>query len=287
MGAGSIVTESNIMTFPAPFIHISALMRTGSTMLSEALTQLPRSFIFLEPYWGLNSFSVRGPVYEQLKAYDVDLNRFLRIRRPMAFLTRRLRPLGIMQDFTIREIKRALFPQLSAIGVQQVGVKEIKHSGWEHYVRHFPDMKMIMLGRDPRDLYISAYRKWEKGTTLWHGSFTPRSAAQQLNAQFLKQLKMRDHVECLEIRYEELCTNPGVVAKILSFTESPLDTVGEVGHFIQNHPKRRHEYLKHGNVISKQSVNRWKREPNRALADDAYTFACLMSQYTSFWDYDA
>lgn len=255
-------------------------------MLSEALTQLPRSFIIMEPYWGLNSFSVRKPVYVQLARQGIDLDRFLRIRRPMAFLIRRLRPLGIMQDFMIREAKRALFPQLRAIGVQQVGVKEVKHKGWEHYVRHFPDMKMIMLGRDPRDLYISAYRKWQYGTMLWHGPFTPSTAAEQFHAHFLRQVQMHEHVDSIQIRYEELCTDPSVVRDILSFIESPLERAGEVGQFMQLNPKRQHEHLKHGNVISNRSLNQWQREEDRALVEDAFAFAGLMRSYTSFWGYD-
>lgn len=255
-------------------------------MLSEALTQLPQSFVFLEPYWGLNSFSVPEPVYERLKQRNVDLNRFLRIRGPIAFLIRRLRPFGIMQDFMIREVKRALIPQLQAIGVQQVGVKEIKHGGWEHYLRNFPGLKMLMLGRDPRDVYISAYRKWQTGTTQWPGPFTPESAAEALSAQFSIQLKMRETVACLDIRYEELCTDPQTIQNILSFSESPLETLGGVGQFIRAHPKRRLEYQLHGAVISDRSVNRWQEEHDGALLEDAYKFAEFMPAYTSFWGYD-
>lgn len=274
------------MTLARPFIYISALMRTGSTMLSEVLTQLPQAFIFNETHLGKNTFSLSPPDLERLRAYGLDMHAFLRLRLPLAFILRRLRPIWPKQDFMIRELKHKLIPQLGALGLQQVGIKEIKHEGWKHYVRHFPELKMVMLGRDPRDLYISAFRKWQQGTTRWHGPFTPNSAAEQLNAQFSRQLQMREKVDCLDVRYEDLCSDPKVVENILSFSDSPLTNAGAVGQFIHAHPKRRHEYRKHGAAISKQSVNRWQREQDGLLLKDAVKFASLMPVYTSFWNYE-
>lgn len=274
------------MTLARPFVYISALMRTGSTMLSEVLTKLPHAYIFNEPHLGKNAFSLSAPDLERLAVYGVDIHAFLRFRLPLAFVLRRFRPIWPNQGFMIREVKNSLGPQLDAIGVKQLGVKEIKHEGWQYYVQHFPDLKMVMLGRDPRDLYISAFRKWQKGTTLWQGPFTPRSAAEQLNAQFSRQMHMREHVDCLEIRYEDLCSDSRVVENILSFCDSPLKIAGEVGQFIQAHPKRRHEYQKHGAIISKHSVNRWQRERDGSLLEDAHEFAALMPEYSTFWGYD-
>lgn len=274
------------MKLPTPFIYISALMRTGSTMLSEALTQLPHSIIFLEPYWGLNSFSLHAPGLKQLRARGVDLERFVKLRRPMAFLLRRLRPLGVMQDFMIREVKRTLVPQLLAIGVQQIGVKEIRHVGWQHYVRHFAGMKMIMLGRDPRDIYLSTYRKLQLGGMTWHEPVTPETVARHLNAHFSLQLEMSQQVDCLTIRYEELCTDPFQLPRILSFCQSPLESAGTVGSFLSSHPIRKGEYQRHGDTISDRSVFRWQREENKKLLDEAFECAALMPEYIAFWDYD-
>lgn len=274
------------MMLSHPFIYISALMRTGSTMLSEALTQLPQTYIFHESHLGKNTFSLSNPDCERLYEYGVDMRAFLRFRLPFAFVLRRLRSIWPKQDFMIGQVKGSLIPELHRIGVQQVGVKEIKHEGWQHYVRHFPELKMLMLGRDPRDLYISAYRKWQAGTTQWTGEFTPESASAELGAQFSRQLEMREHVACLDIQYEKLCIEPQAVQNILVFSESPLERIGAVGQFIQSHPKRRQEYQTHGAVISDQSVNRWRREDDKVLLKDAYRFANLMPAYTSFWGYD-
>jgi hypothetical protein len=268
-----------------PFVYISALMRTGSTALSEALTQLPDSFIFHETHLGKNTFSVSTPDQAQLSAYGVDLRAFLRLRLPVAFLLRRLRAFRPVQDFMIKEVKRVLIPRLQAIGMQQIGCKEIKHRGWEHVVQHFPDLKMVMLGRDPRDVYISAYRKWLLGTTAWRGRFTPRTAARRLEGQFTRQMQMRDHVECLTIRYEDLCTDPAVLQCVIQFTHSPVTGTGEIGRYLRSDPKRRHEYDLHGREISRKSVFRWRHEVDRKLLAQANEFSALMPRYTSFWGY--
>ena len=42
-----------------PLIYIASLRRTGSTVLSEALTSLPHSFIFREPYLSGGEFRVQ------------------------------------------------------------------------------------------------------------------------------------------------------------------------------------------------------------------------------------
>lgn len=274
------------MMFPTPFIYISALMRTGSTMLSEALTQMPQSFIFLEPYWGLNSFSVGAPIHERLLLHGINMRQFLRLRGTLAFLIRRLRPLGIGQDFMIREVKRSLFPQLRSIGMQQVGVKEIKHKGWQNYVRHFPDMKVVMLGRDPRDLYLSAYRKLQLGSTAWQGPVNPETVAENLSTFFSRQLRLRDNADHITVRYEDLCTDPAIMGKILSFCQSPLENVGDIGQFLRSDPIRDREHQRHGATISDQSVYRWQGEQNQTLLEDAFQFARLMHEYTSFWGYD-
>ena len=44
------------------------------------------------------------------------------------------------------------------IGVEQLGIKEIRSKGWENVVACEPNIKFIINGRDPRDIYISYYQ---------------------------------------------------------------------------------------------------------------------------------
>ena len=81
---------------------------------------------------------------------------------PTAFMLRRLRFLGFPQDYFIKEFKYKLLPKLLKV-VSQIGVKEIRHAGWENYIRQFPDLKVVMSGRNPRDIYLSLTRLWETG----------------------------------------------------------------------------------------------------------------------------
>lgn len=269
-----------------PFVYISALMRTGSTVLSEALTQLPKSFIFYETHLGKNAFSLSSLDQRYLKKYGVDVEGFLRIRRAFAFGLRRLRKFWPKQDFMIGQVKQFLVPQLSDAGFQQIGVKEVKHEGWKHFVKHFPKLRMVMLGRDPRDIYLSGFRKWQRGTVRWSGPFSPESLARALSAQFHRQLRMSAHVACLLVRYEDLCTDPRVFRRVLQFTESPVTDVGEIGRFLGAHPDRRHEHLLHGEQLSQRSVWRWKREKDQQLVSRGVRFASLMSGYSAFWGYE-
>lgn len=81
-----------------PFIYVSSLMRTGSTVLSEALTRFPYSFIFREPHLGKNYFALKDLDTELFAERDVDLRRFVRSPIP---------GIGKIGAFNARHRKRA------------------------------------------------------------------------------------------------------------------------------------------------------------------------------------
>lgn len=267
-----------------PFIYISGLPRTGSTLLSEALTRLPDAFILNEPHLGKNYFAVQAADAERLAELGIDLHRFRRRKLGKAFLLRRLRPFGFPQDYLLRRFKAELVPDLLA-QIEQIGVKEIKHQGWENYAEHFGGMKAVMLGRDPRDLYLSYYRLWKTGVVSWEGQFNPRTVSDFYTQEFRKQLRMREIVDTLCVRYEDLCTKPEVFDSIKRFVSSPLDGVGEIGAFVSRHPIRRDEQARHGIAISSNSVSRWRAEADTELLSMAEEFCLRMKAYRNFWDY--
>lgn len=269
-----------------PFIYIASLPRTGSTLLSEILTQLPHSFIFHEPHLGKNYFAFQHNDQAKLKPYDVDLARFRKLRLPLAFFFRRLRIIGYRQDYMVQEFKHKLIPQLSE-NLFQIGVKEIKHAGWQNYVRHFPEMKVVLTGRDPRDIYISMFEKWRRGSMLWKGSFSPNEVAARLRAEFQRQLSLRTATDTMLVKYEDLCTDPELPQKVRDFVNSPIPHIGEVGSFVATHPRRVNEYDVHGKQITDKRVNRWRKEPDEKLLEDAHAFFSLMDHYCEFWQYDA
>ena len=105
--------------------------------------------------------------------------------------------MGIRQDYMLSEFKRDIL-QNYAIFARQIGVKEIKHEGWQNYIRHFLSMRVVMLGRDPRDVKISYFKKWQRKNIFWQGPFDPESVAAFFNRQF--QLALRNMTECMTVR---------------------------------------------------------------------------------------
>lgn len=268
----------------APFIYISALPRTGSTVLSEALTRVPESFIFHEPHLGKNYFAVKESDRQTVLACGIDLYEFTRWRLPIAFVQRRLRPIGFPQDYMVRAFKQKIIPEIQPC-IRQIGVKEIKNKGWENYLKHFPEMKTIILARDPRDIYLSYYRKWKRGTVAWKGPFNPHTVAGFLQSEFALQKEMMQHTDHLLIRYRDLCNDPDVFNEIKEFVGSRITDKGEIGKFIRTHRNRVREYAIHGGRITTKSVQKWKREENRKLLAEALEFHSAVPEYTGFWGY--
>lgn len=267
-----------------PFVYISALMRTGSTLLSEVLTQLPYAFIFREPHIGKNDFQVKPDDVARWAAYGVDLEGWLRLRLVFAFLQRRLRRFGYRQDYMVRTFKYSLMPALTA-SVSQVGVKEIRNRGWRNYVRHFPDMAVVMTGRDPRDIYLSIYYRWASGVLPKREPVTPSGIAEELVQEFALQRQVAAVTRHMKVRYEDLCNSPDVMNRVRSFVRSPVPTMGTVGQFIGRHPTRTSEYALHGDAITDQRIRRWAREPDQELVAQAQDVFDLMTEYCDYWGY--
>lgn len=267
-----------------PFVYIAALMRTGSTVLSESLTNLPQAFIFREPHIGKNTFRAKPADIALFKEHGLDLDAFLKFRNPLAFVLRRFRFAGLSQDYMVRALKFRLLPRMAHIA-QQVGVKEIDNRSWQNYYQHFPDMRVILTGRDPRDVYISVYRRWEKGLRGRRKTITPQAIADELNAQFALQLEIAQQCEHLKVAYEELCLAPDMLTRVREFVNSPLVTAGDIGQFNASHPHRRQEYQLHGDQITDQRVQRWRRETDVNLLKAAQQVFEAMPDYVSFWGY--
>ncbi|RME85746.1 MAG: sulfotransferase [Caldilineae bacterium] len=267
-----------------PFIYIAGIRRTGSTLLSEVLTSLPYAFIFREPHIGKNTFRVKPDDVHRFATYGFDLQAFLRYRLIFAFLLRRLRFFAFPQDYMVRQFKYELVPQLAKT-VLQWGVKEIDNRGWQHYYRHFPEMKVIITARDPRDIYISFYYHWRKRTRRDEREISPENVAMDINRQFQIQREIADVAESYAVRYEDLCTNPDMVKDIMKFVQSPLTLPGQVGAFNLLHPHRRDEYEVHAGRITTKRIARWQREEDTTLVARAQRVFDLMPEYCAHWGY--
>ena len=257
-----------------PFIYIAALRRTGSTMLCEALTQSPHSFVFNEPNVATNRFVVRDNEREQLAEHGIDLEGFV---RRWSTLRRR---------FLFHGFRRRLVPQISA-HYHQVGIKEIFNDGWERIVDAFPDVRIVLTARDPRDVFLSLRGRYLAGHAIWEGPFTPDRVAESLNHEFRHQQSMADHHDVFRIRYEDLCLEPDRIQDLYRFVSSDITSVGPLGQFLASDAKRVAEGAMHGGVISDKRVARWRSLDDESLASDAQRVFDLMPDYCAFWNYSS
>ncbi len=261
-----------------PFIYIAGLRRSGSTVLSEALTLLPHSFIFREPRVAENRFSVHDSDAELFMNYGIDLAGFER----RWWSKRKLIP---------EAFKNELIPQLLPL-VGQIGVKEIRHDRWRRLFRLFPGMKVLLTARDPRDIYLSLHDKVKHGNVTWSGIFSaegvfcPEAVAEGLNDEFGEQLAMFEAADCLKVKYEDFCAKPAVFEQVKAFVGSAINRVGEVGGFNAANPLRVNEYALHGNNITEQRSQRWKHETGEKLLAEAQRAFDLMPAYCRFWGYE-
>jgi len=71
---------------------------------------------------------------------------------------------GDKRNFLLDAFKNELIPQLASC-VSQIGVKEIRHKRWRELFRHFPEMKILLIGRADAqrnfDLMPDYCRFWE------------------------------------------------------------------------------------------------------------------------------
>jgi hypothetical protein len=277
-----------------PTVFIAALPRTGSTLLAELLTSLPTSFVFREPGLARGECKIKPDDAERFAPLGIDLN---------AFAHNAAKPRGVLRR-TPSELVSAfasdLLPALRRI-VGQIGIKEVDLAGWERYLQHLPDIRVVLLGRDPRDVYLSLADRTkmgfgfagERGSEPGAGGFPidPERAAAHINGQFTHQRALADRcaadgVPTLKLTYEQLVTDPEIFETVRTFTDSPLTEPGDAGALNATNPRRRHEADLHDGAVTTRRLERWRQlattDPARGGAEA--TFA-LLDDYNAFWGY--
>lgn len=246
-----------------PFIYISSLLRTGSTLLQEMLTKIPYSFIFHEPQFGLNKFKNIELNEKGLKGYNINSSLLIKYHN--------LKSLSeIFKDSDI-----------------QIGVKEIRNSGWKRYNEFFPEVKYILTGRDPHDIYISAYNVLQRSKS-WKPSFLPfcpEGLYKELESDIKRQFEIFKTQECIKVKYEDLCSDPKCFNKIKIFVKSPIPDIGNIGAFHSIVPRGIYETNIHHGSLTTKVVNRWEHEKSDELKEQCNRFFKLMADYNHFWNY--
>lgn len=240
-------------------------------MLCEALTRLPYSIVFNEPNIGARRFAVRNQEAELLQEVGIDLHGF--VRRWSTFDRR----------FLLFGFRRRLVPAIER-RIQQVGVKEIFHNHWRRVVGAFPETRIVLTARDPRDIYLSLRGRFLAGNALWKGAFTPALVAENLLQEFRHQLEMAREFDVMSVRYEDLCVEPDLLHRVLKFVDSDIDDIGELGAFLRSDARRVAEGQIHAGQITDKRVARWRQE-NGSIATEAQQVFDLMTEYCEYWNY--
>lgn len=243
-------------------------------MLCEALTQLPHSLVFNEPNIALDQFVIRPHEARLLASQDIDLAHFVK------------RWSRLRRRFLFRGVQRSLFPRIAET-IAQVGVKEIFHANWQRIERAFTNLSIILIARDPRDIYLSLQERYLAGHAIWEGPFTPERVAANLNEEFSFQVEMQQRHDVLKIRYEDLCIDPSLFDQVLDFVDSDIESIGTLGSFLEADHRRAGEGKLHGGIVTDKRVARWRQVDDSPQLGGAHTVFALMPEYCDFWGYEA
>ncbi|MBD3307306.1 hypothetical protein GF339_12770 [candidate division KSB3 bacterium] len=259
-----------------PFIYIASLRRTGSSLLRFLLTAPTYAIVFGEPRLhrkkvriGNSDMSLLVPAGVTIRGLknSVAEHEITGFRSPTESV-------AYFKKHVVQEVLK-VFPQ--------VGIKEIRHRHWQDILQAFPNTRVVLTGRDPRDIYLSLYYKklHIKGKPVFNKRtlITPQVVAEDLLHEFSYQQQLFNNAECLKVCYEELCSDPQILQQIKQFTENETPDIGVVGQF-----KERDKQL-HGAHVTEKSVYRWKTEENQQLAAEAQHVFDLMPEYCAFWEY--
>jgi hypothetical protein len=260
------------------FVYIAALRRTGSTLLAEILSVPPYSFIFREPRIAKGNLIVKQPELDELKKFGIDL---AVLRKN--FLKRHAEDRA---GFFEKAIKTGPFHSFCLLGI-----KEIHHHGWEKIYQVFPEMKVILIGRDPRDIYFSLNSVARRRQKLKEKPLkllgkrgipvTPGNVAQDLLKEFAYQEDIFNKVPSIKIKYEDVCTQPKeIIANIKQFLGYEGFPTGKSGQYSLYNQDI------HGDEITATRLGRWKNEGSARLRDEAHQVFQMMHSYCDFWRYE-
>ena len=252
------------MKTPKPFIYIAGLQRTGSTLIQELLTEKGKCFFFHEPWFGSGLFENYKTSVEILNEWGLQGENLL--------------SMNVSLPLTFWKLSRV---------IPQIGIKEIRHQGWEMYLNMFDDIRWIVLAREPRDIYVSSHYFLQR-TNVWKPRFppfSPKGLFQELQPDIDRQIEIcQTQPQVMRVKYEEFARSVDTITNIRQFTESDVGG-NTVGSFHKRLGRGDYELHIHNGTISGKQVNRWERETDIELINNFNEFYELMKDYREFWGY--
>ncbi len=220
-----------------PLIFLACYPRSGSTILGELLSEPPKCWVFNETHIGIGGVGWSPTPGDRSYWSDKGKN---------------------LPHFHTRNYKSSYDTLMKAkklIGVEQLGIKEIRSTGWEKVVQCEPNTKFIINSRDPRDIYISYYQLAKGKKLLKEQGIGHLCGIMKL--EFKQQKAIMETQKYMVNTYEELTTNPEQIKKIRTFLENEVEEQGSVGEFLKGQQDRKQEHVKNGFELRKNEVT-WK-----------------------------
>lgn len=249
-----------------PFIYIAGLQRTGSTLIQELLTEKGKCFFFHEPWFGSGLFENHKTSIEMLNEWGLNGEAILNPNMSLPVML-----LGLSKV------------------VPQIGIKEIRHQGWEMYLNIFDDIRWIVLVREPRDIYVSSHYFLQR-TNVWKPRFppfSPKGLFKELQPDIERQIEIcetQPHV--MRVKYEEFTVDSSFLGLVSDFAgKDGIPSIERVGDFHKRLGRGEYERELHNGTITNKQINRWERETDIELISNFNEFYELMKDYREYWGY--
>lgn len=254
------------MPLRRPFVYLASLRRTGSSLLANLLTDLPRSYVFREPRLGLGKLRIRPEAAQSFAPLGVDV---LAVKKAMKALPRE----EALDRF-------AAFVEELSTRVEQIGIKEITHTGHEDVSRLFPAMRVVVTVRDVRDIYLSLYHRRKELLTRGKLWFETQTLLPYLREQADALAALQSRHDHLVVRYEDLCRDPSLVDSVRRFVDSPVSGEGNLRGGAD-----RKDLSKHGAAIDSTRVGLFAQETDEVARHNATYLFEEMAEFNARYGY--
>ncbi len=235
-------------------------------MLGELLSAPPAGFIFHEPRIGIGKLRIDPAIAPTFAAFGIDI---VAIKKEM----RDLEPLAGLTRF--KRLVDDLAPH-----IEQIGVKEITHTGAVDVSKVFPDMRVVVTVRDPRDIYLSLYHRRKELLSrgkLWFETKTLLPYLREQTSEIFGLMERHAHTV---VRYEDVCNDPSLLDRVREFVGSPVHGVGLLGTRGDSNDRG-----KHGKEIDATRVALHSRESDEVARHNAQYIFEEMGDYAERFGY--
>ena len=227
-------------------VFFAGMMRSGTTVLCDIFTIPGKQIILIEP--GIHRDDMGKHVFDQLKLVGIPVV-------PKEFIRRKGES---AQDLFERAVLHLI------AGKCYWGVKEVNLTGWQETYKHYRPKYTVMVVRDLRDVALSAMEKARRQEVDNLQDFNWHHDRIASNVRHLIDIcETQNHIL---VRYEDFFTDPNNRYALAARIGASADGKPGVSAGIFN---RDYERLNHGEVISRKSIYRWKRQPPGELLDFA------------------